>query len=30
VLKLSQGEFVTISQLEAAYGGHPAIRQIFV
>ncbi|KUI39034.1 carboxylic acid reductase [Mycobacterium sp. GA-2829] len=30
VLKLSQGEFVTVSRLEAAYGGHPAIRQIFV
>ncbi|WP_193044345.1 carboxylic acid reductase [Mycolicibacterium baixiangningiae] len=30
VLKLSQGEFVTVSKLEAAYGGHPAIRQIFV
>jgi fatty acid CoA ligase FadD9 len=30
VLKLSQGEFVTVSKLEAAYGGHPSIRQIFV
>jgi fatty acid CoA ligase FadD9 len=30
VLKLSQGEFVTVSKLEAAYGGHPPIRQIFV
>jgi fatty acid CoA ligase FadD9 len=30
VLKLSQGEFVTVSTLEAAYGGHPAVRQIFV
>jgi fatty acid CoA ligase FadD9 len=30
VLKLSQGEFVTVSKLEAAYGGHPWIRQIFV
>ncbi|BCI51594.1 oxidoreductase [Mycolicibacterium litorale] len=30
VLKLSQGEFVTVSKLEAAYGAHPAIRQIFV
>ncbi|GFG51441.1 oxidoreductase [Mycolicibacterium agri] len=30
VLKLSQGEFVTVSKLEAVYGGHPDIRQIFV
>jgi fatty acid CoA ligase FadD9 len=30
VLKLSQGEFVTVSTLEAAYGGHPSVRQIFV
>ncbi|WP_029116405.1 carboxylic acid reductase [Mycobacterium sp. URHB0044] len=30
VLKLSQGEFVTVSKLEAAYGAHPSIRQIFV
>ena len=30
VLKLAQGEFVTVSTLEAAYGGHPSIRQIFV
>jgi fatty acid CoA ligase FadD9 len=30
VLKLSQGEFVTVSKLEAAYGGHPSVRQIFV
>ncbi|MCW2517185.1 MAG: fadD9 2 [Mycobacterium sp.] len=30
VLKLSQGEFVTVSKLEAAYGSHPSIRQIFV
>ena len=30
VLKLSQGEFVTVSKLEAAFGGHPSIRQIFV
>jgi fatty acid CoA ligase FadD9 len=30
VLKLSQGEFVTVSRLEAAYGAHPSIRQIFV
>ncbi|MGW5520623.1 carboxylic acid reductase [Nocardia africana] len=30
VLKLSQGEFVTVSTLEAAYGGHPLVRQIFV
>src|SRR3546814_15952324 len=30
VLNLSQGEFVTVSKLEAAYGGHPSIRQLFV
>ncbi|MFE3447110.1 carboxylic acid reductase [Nocardia sp. NPDC059180] len=30
VLKLSQGEFVAISQLEAVYAGSPLIRQIFV
>jgi fatty acid CoA ligase FadD9 len=30
VLKLSQGEFVTVSKLEAAYGGHPSVRQIFI
>ncbi|WP_101951135.1 carboxylic acid reductase [Mycobacterium sp. 3519A] len=30
VIKLSQGEFVTVSTLEAAYSGHPAIRQIYV
>jgi fatty acid CoA ligase FadD9 len=30
VLKLSQGEFVTVSKLEAAYGGHPSVRQIYV
>jgi fatty acid CoA ligase FadD9 len=30
VLKLSQGEFVTVSKLEAVYGGHPSIRQIFM
>jgi fatty acid CoA ligase FadD9 len=30
VLKLSQGEFVTVSKLEAAYGGHPSVRQILV
>ena len=30
VLKLSQGEFVTVSKLEAAYGGHASVRQIFV
>ncbi|MCW2731365.1 MAG: fadD9 2 [Mycobacterium sp.] len=30
VLKLSQGEFVTVSKLEAAYGGHQSVRQIFV
>jgi fatty acid CoA ligase FadD9 len=30
VLKLAQGEFVAVSQLEAAFSGHPLIRQIFV
>ena len=30
VLKLSQGEFVTVSNLEAAYGAHPSVRQIFI
>ena len=30
VLKLSQGEFVTVATLEAAYGGHPLIGQIFI
>ncbi|HEX5142542.1 MAG TPA: carboxylic acid reductase [Mycobacterium sp.] len=30
VLKLSQGEFVTVSKLEAAYGAQPSVRQIFV
>jgi fatty acid CoA ligase FadD9 len=30
VLKLSQGEFVTVSKLEAVYVGSPLIRQIFV
>ena len=30
VIKLSQGEFVTVSKLEATYGGHPSVRQIFV
>jgi fatty acid CoA ligase FadD9 len=30
VLKLSQGEFVTVSRLEAAYGDSPLIRQIYV
>lgn len=30
VLKLSQGEFVTVSQLEAVYVDHPLIRQIYV
>ncbi|TFV56049.1 NAD-dependent epimerase/dehydratase family protein [Mycobacterium sp. PS03-16] len=30
VLKLSQGEFVTVSTLEAAYGTHPAVRQIYL
>lgn len=30
VLKLSQGEFVTVAKLEAAFGTSPLIRQIFV
>ena len=30
VLKLSQGEFVTVSKLEAAFGDSPLVRQIFV
>jgi len=30
VLKLSQGEFVTVSKLEAVFGDSPAIRQIYV
>jgi fatty acid CoA ligase FadD9 len=30
VLKLSQGEFVTVSKLEAAFGASPLIRQIYV
>ncbi|MET0473707.1 MAG: carboxylic acid reductase, partial [Mycobacterium sp.] len=30
VLKLSQGEFVTVSKLEAALGDSPLVRQIFV
>ncbi|WP_216897079.1 carboxylic acid reductase [Nocardia alni] len=30
VLKLSQGEFVTLAKLEAVYGGSPLVRQIFV
>jgi len=30
VLKLSQGEFVTVSKLEAAYGDSPLVRQIYV
>ncbi len=30
VLKLSQGEFVAVAQLEAAFGTSPLIRQIFV
>ncbi|MBS9536178.1 carboxylic acid reductase [Mycobacterium sp. M1] len=30
VLKLSQGEFVTVSKLEAAFGTSPLIRQIYV
>ena len=30
VLKLSQGEFVTVSKLEAVYGDSPAVRQIYV
>ncbi|MFV9636395.1 carboxylic acid reductase [Mycobacterium neumannii] len=30
VLKLSQGEFVTVARLEAAFGTSPLVRQIFV
>lgn len=30
VLKLSQGEFVTVSKLEAAFTGSPLVRQIFL
>ncbi|MFE3946388.1 carboxylic acid reductase [Streptomyces sp. NPDC059118] len=30
VLKLSQGEFVTVSRLEALFNGGPAVRQIFL
>ncbi|MFB8200468.1 carboxylic acid reductase [Kitasatospora purpeofusca] len=30
VLKLSQGEFVAVSRLEALFGGGPAVRQIFL
>lgn len=30
VLKLSQGEFVTVAKLEAAFGTSPLVRQIFV
>ncbi len=30
VLKLSQGEFVAVSKLEAVYAGSPLVRQIFV
>lgn len=30
VLKLSQGEFVTVSKLEAAFGDSPLVHQIFV
>ncbi|MFI0191656.1 carboxylic acid reductase [Streptomyces sp. NPDC017082] len=30
VLKLSQGEFVTVSRLEALFHGSPAVRQIFL
>ena len=30
VLKLSQGEFVTVSKLEAVFGDSPLVRQIFV
>ncbi len=30
VLKLSQGEFVTVSKLEAVFGGSPLVRQIYV
>ena len=30
VLKLSQGEFVAVSKLEAAFGDSPLVRQIFI
>ena len=30
VLKLSQGEFVTVAKLEAAFGDSPLVRQIYV
>src|SRR3982074_2795008 len=30
VLKLSQGEFVTVSKLEAVFGDSPLVRQMFV
>ncbi|MDQ1463060.1 MAG: fatty acid CoA ligase FadD9, partial [Actinomycetota bacterium] len=30
VLKLSQGEFVTVSKLEAAFGNSPLVRQIYI
>jgi fatty acid CoA ligase FadD9 len=30
VLKLSQGEFVTVSKLEAVFGDSPAVRQIYL
>ncbi len=30
VLKLSQGEFVTVSKLEAVFGSSPLVRQIYV
>ncbi|MBU8809537.1 carboxylic acid reductase [Mycolicibacterium goodii] len=30
VLKLSQGEFVTVSKLEAVFGSSPLIRQIYI
>lgn len=30
VLKLAQGEFVTLAKLEAAYGNSPLVRQIYV
>lgn len=30
VLKLSQGEFVAVSQLEASFSSHPDIQQIFI
>ncbi|MEV0358058.1 carboxylic acid reductase [Nocardia sp. NPDC050697] len=30
VLKLAQGEFVTVANLEAAFGASPLVRQIFV